>query len=476
MRRQRTETRRQSELPRAAANCAPVVAPFLFLLGLGCGDGERAQPAEGELGESGMALSRAPAHSGARHWSAQNQRQRHGHRPFRRGHGKPHHGGHDRCEVPVEEEPSSCGAPLAFQRIAADGDRAGSLIGSALPAIDAAGRVALAGSEAGAARLLLGSGGPLSAIDVAAGGLGEAARVALDDDGRLLFSAPFLVGDRFGVFSADSEGGAFAELYSSVTCEPTPPDDGCVDASSRIGLSHNGIAVFSSIRSGRGALFRGPIDGPIEVLQTAGTFFNNQELDVNAAGAVAIQMEHSACGLQRGILVFDTPEVALADAQKAFTGTSVGQQPDTAINDAGVVAFALRGTAASVEVLRCPPGETAERFSVVTGVYSAAPTPYFDPASITLLADNGGPFASFGAVELDNAGNVVFEATLDNGESGIFSGPDPIADKIIVTGDSLDGELVTLVQLGQINQSCQIAFAVESAAGRSVWRASGVAR
>lgn len=476
---QPAKTPHQNALGRAAGSRVPCVAGFLILLGLGCGDSEQplaqlAPPGDEELGELGTRLSRAPAHANARHWPARGKSERRGHKHVRHGHGKPHHGGHHHCEQPPEEEPNACGTPLTFQRIAGDGDSVGLSIGTALPAIDAAGRVALAGSDAGSAQLLLGNGGPLSAVDLAAGGFGEAVKVALDDTGGLLFSAPFLVADRFGVFSTEAGGGAFVELFSSVTCEATPPDDGCVDASSRIGLSHNGIAVASSIRSGRGALFRGPIDGPLEVLQTAGTFFNNQELDVNAAGTVAIQMEHTGCGLQRGVLVFDTPEVALADAEKAFTGTSVGQQPDTAINDAGVVALALRGTAASVDVLNCPPGEAVERFSVETGVYTAVPTPYFDPPDITLLAGNSGAFASFGAVDIDNAGNVVFEATLDSGESGIFRGPDPVLDKIIMTGDSLDGELVTVVQLGQLNQSCQLSFAVQSASGRSIWRVSGV--
>jgi len=70
---------------------------------------------------------------------------------------------------------------------------------------------------------------------------------------------------------------------------------------------------------------------------------------------------------------------------------------------------------------------------------------------LTVVADTNGPFASFGFFlgltppALNNDGNVAFLADLDAGGSGIFVGPDTVADKVIATGDLLDGS--TVVQL-----------------------------
>ena len=44
---------------------------------------------------------------------------------------------------------------------------------------------------------------------------------------------------------------------------------------------------------------------------------------------------------------------------------------------------------------------------------------------------------------LNNSGTVAFRAFLDTGEDGIFTGPDPLADKVIGTGDPLFGSTVT---------------------------------
>jgi hypothetical protein len=57
------------------------------------------------------------------------------------------------------------------------------------------------------------------------------------------------------------------------------------------------------------------------------------------------------------------------------------------------------------------------------------------------VVDTRGDFAFFGfrPPSLNNEGDVAFHATLDDGSSGIFVGPDPMADRVIATGDILDG-------------------------------------
>jgi hypothetical protein len=53
-------------------------------------------------------------------------------------------------------------------------------------------------------------------------------------------------------------------------------------------------------------------------------------------------------------------------------------------------------------------------------------------------------------------------------------GADPVADKIVATGDMLAGEVVTDVQLGHLNDACQLSLITVSSSGRRVWRVNGV--
>jgi hypothetical protein len=81
----------------------------------------------------------------------------------------------------------------------------------------------------------------------------------------------------------------------------------------------------------------------------------------------------------------------------------------------------------------------------------------------TVVADNRGEFSSFGFFRppsLNNNGDVAFFAELDSGGSGIFVGPDPINDRVISTGDMLDGETVTGLKFCEegLNDSGQLAF------------------
>src|SRR5215216_246960 len=69
---------------------------------------------------------------------------------------------------------------------------------------------------------------------------------------------------------------------------------------------------------------------------------------------------------------------------------------------------------------------------------------------LTVAADTSGPFQSFGFTFVG----------FDSGGSGIFVGPDPITDRVIGTGDTLDGSPVTNLRFcdGGLNDSGQLAF------------------
>jgi hypothetical protein len=85
--------------------------------------------------------------------------------------------------------------------------------------------------------------------------------------------------------------------------------------------------------------------------------------------------------------------------------------------------------------------------------------------TLTTVADTRGAFGFFGfrPPSLNDDGDVAFHATLDDfSTSGIFVGPDPVEDRVIATGDTLDGETVTSLTFCEegLNDSGQLAFTV----------------
>ena len=84
---------------------------------------------------------------------------------------------------------------------------------------------------------------------------------------------------------------------------------------------------------------------------------------------------------------------------------------------------------------------------------------------LTTVADTSGEFASFGfrPPSINIGGDVAFLADLDSGGSGIFVVPDAVADRVIATGDTLDGRTVqnlTFCAEG-LNDSGQLAFVAQ---------------
>jgi hypothetical protein len=85
-----------------------------------------------------------------------------------------------------------------------------------------------------------------------------------------------------------------------------------------------------------------------------------------------------------------------------------------------------------------------------------------DGVQRTTVADTRGAFGSLGfrPPAINNAGDVAFEATLDDVTEGIFTGGDPVTDRVIATDDTLDGRMVqglTFCEEG-LNDSGQLGF------------------
>ena len=83
--------------------------------------------------------------------------------------------------------------------------------------------------------------------------------------------------------------------------------------------------------------------------------------------------------------------------------------------------------------------------------------------ALTTVADTRGDFSSFGfrPPSINNTGEVAFLAQLDDfSTSGIFTGPDSVQDRVIATGDTLDGfTIANLVFCEEgLNDSNQLTF------------------
>ncbi len=158
---------------------------------------------------------------------------------------------------------------------------------------------------------------------------------------------------------------------------------------------------------------------------------------VNDSGLVAF-VGNFAGG--QGIFLGDGASLTpVADTASFFTG--FGDRP--AVNAFGVVAFHAT-------------------FAGGSGIFVG------DGTTVTAIALTGGAFRGFsGGVAVNAVGTVAFHALLEGGGEGIFTGPDPAADRVIATGDLLFGQpAMTFGFLGRgLNDLGQVAFRATRGAG-----------
>jgi hypothetical protein len=191
-------------------------------------------------------------------------------------------------------------------------------------------------------------------------------------------------------------------------------------------------------------------------------------------------------GLSRGILIFDSPGDTLASIETTIERVNVGNQPKLAINNLGQVAFVL-DSPATINYFNppLPGGGTPNGSQTLTpGVYLATPSPFGTPFTFTQIADTSGLFNSFGEVRLNDNGTVVFEASVEvlpnQFESGIFTGPDPVADELVLTGKTIsinaENNFFSVIRLGDLNNQNQLTFQTSDflTTDQRVWRVSNV--
>lgn len=199
----------------------------------------------------------------------------------------------------------------------------------------------------------------------------------------------------------------------------------------------------------------------IRIADTSG-LFQTLDLDprVNASGRVAFHAMRR--DFSEGIFVGKGGALAIiADTSGPF----VTFEDAPAINDRGDVLFQ-----ASVN---------ATDGSLIDGLFLSR------HGEIRTVVDSTGAFAFFGrAPGLNARGRIAFQGTThpdpnlpgDPGLAGIFTGGDPVADRVIAVGDVLDGSTVKGLDTGSfrtgLNDAGQIAFLVFLDDGRTgVYRA-----
>lgn len=354
------------------------------------------------------------------------------------------------------------------------------------PAIANDGTVVFAGSHTSnvytASRIFVGDGGPLKAANFGSSNLSAPGQLFINDQG-IAFPATrtALRGTYRGVYELTfSKRGAavFSTLYEGLN-QANPPANVLRPVRHDIAMSPNGTIAFSSIVNGTGALYRSPFAGQYAELRTGtGGFYNTQYLDVNDAGQAVVQMEYfdPTAGLSRGFLIFETPNQTLAQTDTALERLSVGTQPVPSINAHGDVAFVTNGNM-TMRFFN-PPGVfnnmDYEDVVITPGVWVVSPAPWGIAKYPVQIAGPANGYSNFARVDINDAGEVAFEAAA-NGAYGVFTGPSPLTDKVLATGDVRDNQLFSVVRLGALNNAGEIAIWTSDfySTDRQVWRVEG---
>ena len=262
-----------------------------------------------------------------------------------------------------------------------------------------------------------------------------------------------------------------------------------------LSLNDNGTVAFGAANpdTGEQGIFTGSGGATTTIADTSGPFSDVFSPSLNESGTVAF-LALLKTGEQGIFTGSGGRTTTIADSSGPFSRFFGGFVGGPSLNDSGTVAF--------VGVL-----DTGEQ-----GIFTSS------GGAITTLYDTSGPFAGFGALSLNDNGTVAFAASLDTGEegiftgsggptttiasggmfdflfldslsinnngtvafgrggdslSGIFIGPEPFADDVILERDALFGSSLSFASMStqSLNDAGQISFLYQLDDGRA-----GVAR
>lgn len=302
-------------------------------------------------------------------------------------------------------------------------------------------------------------------------------------------NAPDINDQGIMVFRADLSGGGsgiFRRGAATVTTPIagtstgyTPVGSPRIDNSGSVSFIANIAGDQRGVYAGNGGSIA-TIGPPIS---TTSTFPSYGGLRMSSAGSIAVTL--TGITNYRWIHVYDNGSLSLL-IEEGGIGNSMAEA--TGINNSGTTLFgAIPFGGSQFNLYALKPGgslstiasglSTAVGYGIndsgvalFRGVPSGGTTSLYtgNGSGLTPIADIAGPYALFNNADINNAGMVAFEATLDGGGKGIFSGSDPTAHKIVQTGDLLSGSLaITNVTLGAINNNGLVAFRYELSDGSS---------
>ncbi len=356
---------------------------------------------------------------------------------------------------------------------------------SVLPDLSNDGRIAFTAAPIGigSSRLYVGTGEGLVSVDLAS--FSNLRNIEIDSVGDVAWTADRVVAgiSYRGVYRSKVDP-AIQALYSRFTVYQgrilpysalQPP------ARSQIALSSHGELLYSSLTNGDGGIFKGPIEGTQDLfVDGSGTYFNHLQLDLNELGEVAVQLEYSdpILNLARGIFVFDAPLQIREDARTAVEKLGIGEQYAPDLNNAGQVAFVVNGS--PTMTFYDPPddseGVIVAQVELSPGVWLATPTSFGLPPSLTQLVDTTSGYTTISRVLLDDFGRIVFSATKNDGVRGIYSGPDPVADRLVEEFDLVEGRQLSSLVLAKGNDWGQFVLIARDGftLNRQVWRVTPI--
>ncbi len=307
------------------------------------------------------------------------------------------------------------------------------------PAINDAGQVAFKATDENTfvQGIFRGTGGPLTTIADSSGPLNFIGRLpSINNAGDVSFAATVSGGNE-EIYRGN--GGPLVVIASTTTL----PKFFAFNTS----LNNVGSVAFQAeLDTFDEGLFHGngaPVVTP--VFTTTTSQFNDSfgSPSINDAGQIAFEAGRDVG--DRGIFRFDPATLSFTTI---VTDTGTFSTPDDrpSLNAAGRVAFHS-----------LIDGGTGE------GIFVG------DGGAVTTVADSTGPFQFFARPSLNDAGQIAFSATLDDNREGLFDGPDPVADRVLVAGEMFDGGIIEGIVMDRegLNNRGELAFLVGFTDGRA---------
>ncbi len=348
--------------------------------------------------------------------------------------------------------PTARGGTYTFIRIAASPGTLG--VPNAVPTLNNAGQVAFDGLSGTEARIVRGSGGPLTTI-------------AAQNTGAL---TPTLVGFTGGAYAINASGQVAFGAYNDGPGSGVYRGDGTTlvalddttDPNVYPSINSSGTVAFrTSTPTGAAIYFGNTSSLTLLASAQAGTghpFASIGNPAINDAGTLAFFAQDPAPmpgpGIGQERIYTSTPAGVLAEVTNTNSGgwsvMGGALAGNLVISNSGAIVF-----------------EGIMQADGRQGVYLATPDGG-GGYNLSTIADTTGAYASFAfdaisGLSINATNQVAFRASLDGSSTvGIFTGPDPVADKVIATGDKLDGKTIAGVSLGRfaLNDLGEVAFFV----------------